>query len=97
MRPQRVKLFAIHSKLLTNAFFFRRNVTEFEERWSQPVNTNQVAEMNTYVNPAETQRRLDIFSNVKAATVLPPVETNPNDTDEEKSKDLSEVSIFSLC
>jgi len=49
--------------------------------------------MNAYINPTETQRRLDIFSNVKAATVLPAMEGNLSDSDEEKSKDLSEVNI----
>ncbi|CAF4469697.1 unnamed protein product, partial [Rotaria sp. Silwood2] len=73
------------------AVFYLTNVTEFEDRWTQPVNTNQVAEMNTYINPTETQRRLDIFSNVKAATVLPVVETNHIGSNDEKSKrDLSE-------
>ncbi|CAF3813699.1 unnamed protein product [Rotaria sp. Silwood1] len=68
-----------------------KNVTEFEDRWTKPVNTNQVTEMNTYVNPMETQQRLDIFSNVKAATILPAVETNHNNSNEEKiKKDLSE-------
>jgi hypothetical protein len=52
--------------------------------------------MNTYINPTDTQRRLDIFSNVKAATVLPAVETNINDSDEQETKaDLSKVSILS--
>jgi len=77
--------------------YFYRNVTEFEDRWSQSVNANQITEMNTYINPAETQRRLDIFSNVKAATVLPAVETNITDSDEEETKaDLSKVSISSF-
>lgn len=68
-------------------------MTEFEERWSQTVNPNQVTEMNTYINPIETQRRLDIFSDVKAATVLPAMEGNSTDTDEEEnSKNLSEVN-----
>jgi len=53
--------------------------------------------MNTYVNPKETQRHLDIFSHVKAATILPAVETNVNDSDEEDNKgNLSEVSILSF-
>jgi hypothetical protein len=53
--------------------------------------------MNTYVNPKEAQRSLDIFSNVKAATLLPAMETNVNDTDENKNKgDLSEVSVLSI-
>ena len=78
--------------------FFFRNVTEFEDRWTQPVHTNQITEMNTYVNPTEAQRRLDVFSHVKAATVLSAVETNLTDSDEEKNKeDLSEVSSLSLC
>ncbi|CAF1014336.1 unnamed protein product [Rotaria sordida] len=73
------------------AMFYLTNVTEFEDRWSQPVNANQATEMNTYINPIETQRRLDIFSNVKAATILPAVETNRNDSNEEENKgDLSE-------
>jgi hypothetical protein len=75
-----------------------RNVTEFEDRWNQPVNTNQIAEMNTYVNPTETQRRLDIFSQVKAATLLPAVDASLTDSDEEQVKeDLTEVSILSFC
>jgi hypothetical protein len=74
-----------------------RNVTEYEDRWAQPVNSNQLAEMNTYVNPNETQRRLDIFSHVKAASVLPAVDVNVTDTDEETTKeDLSEVSTLSF-
>ncbi|CAF4816780.1 unnamed protein product [Rotaria sp. Silwood1] len=73
------------------AIFYLTNVTEFEDRWTKPVNTNQVTEMNTYVNPMETQQRLDIFSNVKAATILPAVEINHNNSNEEKiKKDLSE-------
>jgi len=78
-------------------FYFYRNVTEFEDRWAPPVNGNQIAQMNTYINPTETQRRLDIFSNVKAATVPPAVETNLSDSDEETNKrDLSEVSTLSF-
>jgi hypothetical protein len=77
--------------------YFYRNVTEFEDRWTQSVTANQITEMNTYINPTETQRRLDIFSNVKAATVLPAVETNITDSDEEETKaDLSKVSISSF-
>ena len=56
-----------------------------------------MVEMNTYVNPKETQRSLDIFSNVKAATVLSTVETNISDTNEEENKgDSSEVSVLSF-
>jgi hypothetical protein len=78
-------------------FNFYRNVTEFEDRWTQQANANQMAEMNTYINPTETQRRLDIFSNVKAATVVPAVKTNLNDSDEEENNEnLSEVSALSF-
>jgi hypothetical protein len=71
---------------------FYRNVTEFEDRWSQQIGPSSVMETNTYVNPAETQRRLDIFSNVKAATVLPAMEINSTDADQDTGKDLSEVN-----
>lgn len=73
-------------------------MTEFEDRWVQPTTTNQMAEMNTYINPKETQRRLDIFSNVKAATLGPAVETNRSDSDEEANKKaLTEVAtMFSI-
>jgi hypothetical protein len=78
-------------------FIFFRNVTEFEDRWTHPANPNQIAEMNTYINPTETQRRLDIFSNVKAATVVQAVKTNLSDSDEEKVKEnLPEVFTLSM-
>ena len=73
-----------------------RNVTEFEDRWTQPINPNPIMEMNTYVNPAETQRKLNIFSNVKAATVA--VETNNKKKQEEEEQktdlDLTKVVVF---
>ena len=51
-------------------------------------------EMNTYVNPAETQRKLNIFSNVKAATVA--VETNNNKEQEvEQKTDLDLTKVVS--
>ncbi len=78
-------------------FIFFRNVTEFEDRWTHPANPNQITEMNTYINPTETQRRLDIFSNVKAATVVQAVKTNLSDSDEEKVKEnLPEVFTLSM-
>lgn len=46
--------------------------------------------MNTYINPKETQRRLDIFSNVKAANILPGVKTKADET----VTDLNEVTFF---
>jgi hypothetical protein len=57
-------------------------------------------EMNTYINPDETQRTLNIFSNVKAATVA--VETtNKKEKDgeeEEKSDvDLAKVVFVDRC
>lgn len=66
-----------------------RNVAEFDERWSQPMDTNEVSSANSYVNPKETQRSLNIFSNVKAATVLPAMDIK------EEEGDLPEVDIFS--
>ncbi|CAF1447071.1 unnamed protein product [Adineta steineri] len=75
------------------AVFYLTNVTEFEDRWIQPMSTTQAAERNTFINPKETQRRLDVFSNVKAATILPAVEANSNDSNEENDeKNLSEVT-----
>ena len=41
-------------------------------------------EMNTYVQPKETQRLLNVFSNVKAATVA--VETTSNEQEERISQ-----------
>lgn len=75
-----------------------RNVTDFEDRWAPPIDINQNVQGNAYVDPNDTQRRLDIFSQVKAATVVPAVETNTNDSSEtENDEDLSEVSTFSYC
>lgn len=54
-------------------------------------------EMNTYVDPAETQRKLNIFSNVKAATVAVQTKNNKErqqEVEEEEQKtdlDLSKV------
>ncbi|CAF4310435.1 unnamed protein product [Adineta steineri] len=41
------------------AVFYLTNVTEFEDRWIQPMSTTQAAERNTFINPKETQRRLE--------------------------------------
>lgn len=50
--------------------------------------------MNTYVNPIDAQRRLDIFSEVKAATLVPAVEANNTESDgDSEDEKLSEVSI----
>ena len=59
---------------------------------------SQNIQENTYIDPKDTQRRLDIFAQVKAATVVPAVEANANDSSEtENDEDLSEVSAFSYC
>jgi len=51
--------------------------------------------MNAYINPTETQRRLDVFSQVKAASVLPAVDANLKESNEEEIKqNLTEVSIL---
>ncbi|UJR13403.1 hypothetical protein I4U23_000418 [Adineta vaga] len=74
------------------ALFYLTNVTEFEERWSQPIASQARTENNTYINPKDAQRRLDVFSQVKAATIIPAVETNINDSVETKNdENLSEV------
>ncbi|CAF1449602.1 unnamed protein product [Adineta ricciae] len=74
------------------ALFYLTNVTDFEDRWSPPMDINQNSQENTYIDPKDTQRRLDIFSQVKAATVVPAVEANTNDSSEtENEEDLSEV------
>jgi len=72
-----------------------RNVTEFDERWSQSAPGSDISEMNSYINSQETQRRLDIFSSVKAASVLPSADAATDDTsvDVNNKIDLSEVMI----
>jgi len=85
------------SFFLLNKQNFRlfRNVTEFDERWSQSAPGSDISEMNSYINSQETQRRLDIFSSVKAASVLPSADAATDDTsvDVNNKIDLSEVMI----
>lgn len=45
-------------------------MTEFEDRWIQPLNNNQLNEINTYQNINEKQKQLNLFSNVKASNNL---------------------------
>lgn len=48
---------------------------------------NEISSENSYINPKEAQRQLNIFSNVKAATVLPASEIK-------QEEDLPEVDTF---
>ena len=60
---------------------------------------HQVAEGRGYINEKETQRTLDIFSNVKAATLVSTVETSPvadatdRNDDGNKKEELTEVNL----
>ena len=66
----------------------------------EPFDVHQVAEGRGYVNDKDTQRTLDMFSNVKAATVVSTVETthaaDAKDGNEEgnKKEDLAEVKLL---
>lgn len=63
-----------------------RNVNEFEDRYAQPTDASVIASSNRYIDSNDAQKRLNIFSNVKAANVLP--------TTEVKQEELSEVSFL---
>ncbi|CAF3058889.1 unnamed protein product [Rotaria socialis] len=77
------------------AIFSLTNVSEFEDRWSQPVNTNQMVATNSYINRKETEKRLEIFSNVKAATHLNEIGTNTNTSNQDLSPAIRKKEIKS--
>ena len=69
------------------------NVTEFEERFTQPLETSEISLTNRYIDPEETQRRLNVFSNVKAATVLPATEVKQEEDLPEVNSCLMKVNV----
>jgi len=50
------------------AIFYFSNISEYEDRWTQSMHLSPNTESNSFINSSETQRSLDIFSDVKAAT-----------------------------
>ncbi|CAF4283610.1 unnamed protein product, partial [Rotaria magnacalcarata] len=77
------------------AIFYFTNVSEFEDRWSQPVNTNQTVEMNSYFDRKDAEKRLEIFSNVKAATNSNEIEANENTSNQDLSPAIRKKEIKS--